>query len=66
MSDGSSMLARTWVIAARFHEPSDYGIPEAPVLPPVACEPGVLSLGDPDADADAVVLTSGEPMRVRR
>ena len=63
MSDGS-MLAREWVIAARFHEPSDYGIPEAPVLPAVACEPNTLSLGDPETRT--VVMAAAEPMRVRR
>lgn len=64
MSDDSSMLARQWTIAARFHDPSDYDIPEAPVLPSVASEPGVLSLGDPNSRA--VVMIAGEPMRVRR
>jgi len=58
------MLARKWVIAARFHEPSDYGIPEAPVLPAVTCEPDTLSLGDPDTKT--VVIVADEPMRVRR
>jgi hypothetical protein len=61
---GGRMLARKWVIAARFHEPSDYGIPEAPVLPAVACEPDTLSLGDPDTQT--VVMAAAEPMRVRR
>lgn len=32
MSDGADMLARTWTIAAQFHDSADYGIPEAPVF----------------------------------
>ena len=61
---GGRMLARKWAIAARFQEPSDYGIPEAPVLPAVACEPDALSLGDPETRT--VVMAAAEPMRVRR
>jgi len=64
MSDGTSMLAREWVIAARFHEPADYGIPEAPVLPAVECGAGELSLRG--TDSDAVVLVAESPVHVRR
>jgi len=60
----SSMLAREWTIAARFHEPADYGIPEAPVFPTVECESGALMLTDPESDA--VAMVAGAPMRVRR
>ncbi|WP_251342773.1 hypothetical protein [Haloplanus halophilus] len=59
----SGMLARRWVLAARFHEPSDYGIPEAPVFP-ARCASGTLSLRDP-ATGD-LVMVAGDPMRVRR
>jgi len=64
MSDGSSMRAREWVLAARSHEPSDYGIPEAPVFPVAECESGALKLKDPETDD--VVIVAGGPMRVRR
>jgi len=64
MSDGSRMRAREWVLAARFHEPSDYGVPEAPAFPAVECESGALTLTDPETDA--VVMVAGGPMSVRR
>jgi hypothetical protein len=64
MSDGSSMRAREWVLAARFDEPSDYGIPTAPVFPAVESESGALVLEDPETGA--VAMIAGAPMRVRR
>jgi hypothetical protein len=64
MSDGSSMRAREWVLAARFHEPSDYDIPEAPVFPAAESESGALVLSDPTTDA--VAMVAGAPMQVRR
>ena len=64
MSDGSSMRARAWVLAARFHEPADYGVPEAPVFPAVECASGALMLKDPETDA--VAMVAGGPMPVRR
>jgi len=60
----SSMLAREWTIAAQFHEPSDYDIPEAAVFPAAECESGALLLTDPEGDG--VVMIAGAPMRVRR
>ncbi|QGX94306.1 hypothetical protein EI982_05640 [Haloplanus rallus] len=63
MSDGR-MLAREWVIAARFHDPADYGIPEAPVLPADECASGELSLRDPESDV--VVMVADAPVHVRR
>jgi len=60
----SAMLAREWTIAARFREPSDYDIPEAPVFPAVECDSGALLLTDPETDA--VAMVAGAPMRVRR
>lgn len=64
MSEGSSMLARTWTIAATSRDPSDYDIPEAPLFPSTRCESGALMLHDPDTDDVAIV--AGEPVRVRR
>jgi hypothetical protein len=64
MSDESSMRAREWVLAARFHEPADYGIPAAPVFPTVECESGALMLKDPETDA--VAMVAGGPMPVSR
>jgi len=64
MSEGSSMLARTWTIAATYHDPSDYGIPDAPVLSATTDESGALVLHDPDTDAAEMV--AGTPVRVRR
>jgi hypothetical protein len=60
----SDMLARTWMLAARFREPSDYGIPEAPVFPAERCDSGALRLHDPDSGQ--LVMVAGAPMQVRR
>lgn len=64
MTGGSSMLSRRWAIAARFHDPSDYGIPEAPVFPAAECESDALVLEGPETGA--VVMTAWAPMQVRR
>lgn len=64
MSEKSSMLARTWTLAATAREPSDYDIPEAPVFPSTSCESGALMLYDPVTGA--VAMVAGDPMRVRR
>jgi len=64
MTGGSSMLSRRWAIAARFHEPSDYGIPEAPVFPVAEHESDALVLEGPETGD--VVMTACAPMRVRR
>jgi hypothetical protein len=64
MSDGSNMRAREWVLAARFHEPSDYGIPEAPVFPARRRASGALVLEDPETDA--VTMVADGPIPVRR
>ena len=60
----TGMLAREWVLAAEFHDPADYDIPEAPVFPATECAAGALALRDPHSGD--VVMTAGAPMRVRR
>jgi hypothetical protein len=58
MSDGemkrvrSKMHARTWIIAAEFREPEDYGIPHAPV--------------NEAPDGGPFMGASGDTMKVRR
>jgi len=46
------MIARTWIIAAEFREPEDYGIPHAPV--------------NEAPDGGTFMGASGDTMKVRR
>ncbi|WP_323173558.1 hypothetical protein [Natrialba sp. PRR66] len=68
-ADGSddrtgNMLARTWVIAANFRTPADYGIPEAPLFPARRRVDGALMLVGPEDSTP--VMTVGETVPVRR
>jgi hypothetical protein len=57
------MLARTWVIAANFRTPADYGIPAAPSFAAKRRADGTLVLVDSD---DSTVMAVGETVPVRR
>ncbi|TMT81673.1 hypothetical protein E2L06_17245 [Haloterrigena sp. H1] len=58
------MLARTWVIAANFRTPADYGIPTAPSLPAERRADGTLTFVDPDDLTP--LLTVETPVSIRR
>ncbi len=62
--NAGQMLARTWVIAANFRTPADYGIPTAPSLPAERRANGALTLLHPDDSTP--LLTIEAPMSVRR
>lgn len=64
--DGGRMLARTWAIAANFHEPVDYGIPEAPTFVAEYGRDGSIALFAPDSEDAKPVLLATHPMSVRR
>ncbi|MFC6765246.1 hypothetical protein [Natrinema soli] len=59
-----TMLARTWVIAANFRTPADYGVPTAPSFPAERRADGSLVLIDPDDSTP--VMTVGKTVSVRR
>lgn len=56
------MLTRTWVIAAQYREPADYGIPTLLTWYASQTEDGGLALA---ADADPFVRAK-RPTKVRR
>lgn len=57
------MRARLWVIAANFHSPSDYGIPERPVFRAKREPCGAVALY---ADDSEPFMVAESPMDVRR
>jgi len=57
------MLARTWVIAANFRKPADYGIPAAPSFGAKRRADDTVVLVDSD---DSAVMAVGETVSVRR
>ncbi|ELZ16637.1 hypothetical protein C478_02687 [Natrinema thermotolerans DSM 11552] len=59
-----TMLARTWVIAANFRTPADYGVPTAPSFPAERRSDGTLVLIGPDDSTP--VMTVGETIPIRR
>lgn len=63
-SGPSRMLARTWVIAAQYNDPADYGTPSLPAWHVSRTDGGGLTLAA-DADADPFVRAE-RPMTVRR
>jgi hypothetical protein len=58
---GGRMRARRWVIAARFKQPADYGIPALPEWTP-RCGDGRLAF----AAAGSAFISAAEPVPVRR
>ena len=59
-----TLLARTWVIAANFRTPADYGIPAAPSFAAERRADGTLVLVEPDDSTP--VMTVENPIPVRR
>ncbi|QZP39482.1 hypothetical protein [Halobaculum magnesiiphilum] len=62
-SGGSSMLARTWVIAANYGTPEEYDISPAPEFRAVLTGSGRVELVDDDG---ALVMAATVASRVRR
>jgi hypothetical protein len=60
--EGGTMRARRWCIAATFHDPADYDIPELPDWTVYRDEDGTLALGE----GGERLLSAGSPVRVRR
>jgi hypothetical protein len=58
------MRARRWVIASRYREPADYGIPALPEWAVRRTEGGGLSFAE-DEESDSFV-SADDPVRVRR
>ncbi|MDF9744387.1 hypothetical protein [Natrinema salsiterrestre] len=58
------MLARTWVIAAQYNDPADYGIPTLPPWTVTRTDRGGIALAA-NADSDPFVRAE-QPMTVRR
>ena len=61
-TEGGTMRARRWCIAATFHDPADYGIPELPDWTVYRDEDGTLAFGE----RGERFLSAGNPVRVRR
>lgn len=60
----SGMLARTWVIAARYNDPADYGIPTLPTWTVSRMDDGGIALAaNPDADP---FIRAEQPVAIRR
>ena len=57
------MRAREWVLAEKFRQPADYGIPELPAWR--ICRSGRDGLALADADTDPFIAADN-PMKVRR
>jgi len=60
--EGGTMRARRWCIAATFHDPADYSIPELPDWTVYRDEDGTLAFGE----GGERFLSAGSPVRVRR
>jgi hypothetical protein len=60
----SCMHARSWVIAYRYGEPADYGIPALPSWSVRRTDAGGVALAEDD-DSEAFVRADA-PMKVRR
>lgn len=58
------MRARTWVIAANYSEPEDYGIPALPEWTVVRGEPSGIAFAE-GSDAEPFIRAE-RPVRVRR
>jgi hypothetical protein len=63
-AEPGEMRARTWTVAAGFHEPADYDIPSLPEWTVYKEAGGGMALGA--ADGDGVFIAAEEPMDVRR
>ncbi|GCF15364.1 hypothetical protein Harman_32990 [Haloarcula mannanilytica] len=60
----SRMQARTWVIAAQYNDPEDYGIPTLPKWTVLQSESsGIAFAENPESDP---FIRSEQPMKVRR
>ncbi|SEG60366.1 hypothetical protein [Halobellus limi] len=57
------MRARTWLIAARYGAPEEYGIPRLPAWRVCRPDCGGLALADDDAEP---FIAAERPMKVRR
>jgi hypothetical protein len=64
--DEGRMLARTWTIAANFHDPIEYGIPEAPTFTAEYGSDGSIALFVSDSEDAEPVLLATRSMSVRR
>lgn len=63
-STGSSMRARTWVIAALYEDPVEYGIPELPTWAVTQTPSGGVALSaTPDSEP---FISAEQPTTVRR
>ncbi|WP_256402479.1 hypothetical protein [Halorubrum salinum] len=61
---GSAMLARAWVIAARYGDPTAYGIPEPPSMSVSETDAGGIALSTA-AGADPFIR-AGNPVPIQR
>jgi hypothetical protein len=58
------MLARTWVIAAQYNDPADYGIPKLPSWTVSRTDSRGIGFGV-SADADPFIRAE-QPVKIRR
>jgi hypothetical protein len=63
-AEPGAMRARTWSVAANFHEPADYGVPPLPEWTVYKEAGGGMALGA--EDGDGVFIAAEDPMDIRR